>query len=193
MTGRTRSRPERAPDSAGDGLPGRRPLQIVEGTEVFFAGLFTPFAGEPRNYPVVRFGRIALVTGEPISWEGTKMNLLPHGVRLVRRHQRIAGVPLPRLAAAQRVRALQTGGRHDGPVRDRAARGFRAGRRCDPGERVERGHRRDRAVPPAVRDPLRPGAPGAADEEPGAARVPARLLSPHPPTILTPRRAHEAP
>ncbi len=50
-------------------------LQIVEGTEVFFAGLFTPFAGEPRNYPVVRFGRIALVTGEPISWEGTKTNL----------------------------------------------------------------------------------------------------------------------
>jgi len=50
-------------------------LQIVEGTEVFFAGLFTPFAGEPRNYPVVRFGRMALVTDERISWEGTKMNL----------------------------------------------------------------------------------------------------------------------
>src|SRR5437879_5312472 len=156
MTGRTRSRPERAPDSAGDGLPGRRPLQIVEGTEVFFAGLFTPFAGEPRNYPVVRFGRIALVTGEPISWEGTKMNLLPHGVRLVRRHQRIAGVPLPRLAAAQRVRALQTGGRHDGPVRDRAARGFRAGRRCDPGERVERAPRPDRRATACARSSSAP-------------------------------------
>src|SRR2546430_15295912 len=149
--------------------------------EVFFAGLFTPFAGEPRNYPVVRFGRIALVTGEPISWEGTKMNLLPHGVRLVRRHQRIAGVPLPRLAAAQRVRALQTGGRHDGPVRDRAARGFRAGRRCDPGERGERGPRRDRRATgctgsssargprPCERKTSSPSPPGPAPPPPPAA------------------------
>jgi len=50
-------------------------LHIGEGAEVFSTGLFTPFGGEKRNYPVVRFGRIALVTDKPISWEGTKMNV----------------------------------------------------------------------------------------------------------------------
>lgn len=50
-------------------------LHIVEGSEIFFTGLFTPYVGEQRNYPVVRFGRVALVTPEKIEWDGTKMEL----------------------------------------------------------------------------------------------------------------------
>lgn len=50
-------------------------LHIAEGAEIFFTGLFTPYVGEQRNYPVVRFGRVALVTPEKIEWDGTKMDL----------------------------------------------------------------------------------------------------------------------
>lgn len=50
-------------------------LGIAEGSDVFFTGLFTGFLGENRNYPVVRFGRVALVTEEKIPWGGTKMDL----------------------------------------------------------------------------------------------------------------------
>lgn len=50
--------------------------QITEGTDVFFAGLFTSYPGNERNYPIVRFGRVALVTPEVIQWaEGVKSNL----------------------------------------------------------------------------------------------------------------------
>lgn len=47
-----------------------RNLGIAEGAEVFFTGLFQPHVGEQRNYPVVRFGRVAMVTNERIAWEG---------------------------------------------------------------------------------------------------------------------------
>lgn len=50
-------------------------LNIREGTEVFFTGLFTSFIGEKRNYPIVRFGRVALVTDEKINWEGAKSEM----------------------------------------------------------------------------------------------------------------------
>lgn len=50
-------------------------LKIAEGSEVFFSGLFTPFIGDQRNYPVVRLGRVALITSEKISWAGQKMDL----------------------------------------------------------------------------------------------------------------------
>lgn len=43
-----------------------RSLEIAEGSEVFFTGLFHQFTGERRNYPIVRFGRVALVTDERI-------------------------------------------------------------------------------------------------------------------------------
>lgn len=51
---------------------------IKEGDEVFFTGLFWQFFVDPgsypkRNYPIVRFGRVALVTDERIPWkEGNK-------------------------------------------------------------------------------------------------------------------------
>jgi hypothetical protein len=44
-------------------------LKITEGSEIFFTGLFIPHTGKHRNYPVVRFGRVALITQEKINWE----------------------------------------------------------------------------------------------------------------------------
>lgn len=37
---------------------------IREGDEVIFVGLFAQYAGEKRNFPIVRFGRIAMITDE---------------------------------------------------------------------------------------------------------------------------------
>ena len=50
-------------------------LKIREGSEVFFTGLFAPYPGAEKNFPVVRFGRVALVTDEKIEWQGKKMSL----------------------------------------------------------------------------------------------------------------------
>jgi hypothetical protein len=43
-------------------------LKIVEGSEVFFTGLFSPHVGTRRNYPVIRFGRVALITDEKVKF-----------------------------------------------------------------------------------------------------------------------------
>jgi hypothetical protein len=43
-------------------------LQLGEGSDVFFAGLLVQFFGEHRNYPVLRFGRVAMLPGERIPW-----------------------------------------------------------------------------------------------------------------------------
>lgn len=51
-------------------------LHIREGSEVFFTGLFTPHSKTKRNYPIVRFGRVALMTDEKIELEpGKEMDL----------------------------------------------------------------------------------------------------------------------
>jgi len=50
-------------------------LNIREGSDVFFTGLFTPYPGSEMNYPIVRFGRVALVTNEKIEWQGKQMSL----------------------------------------------------------------------------------------------------------------------
>jgi hypothetical protein len=50
-------------------------LSIREGSDIFFTGLFLPYYGAERNYPVVRFGRVALVTEEQIEWNGELMDL----------------------------------------------------------------------------------------------------------------------
>ncbi len=50
-------------------------LGIREGSDVFFTGLFSPYPGAARNYPIVRFGRVALVTDEKIDWNGTPTEL----------------------------------------------------------------------------------------------------------------------
>jgi hypothetical protein len=47
-------------------------LNIREGSDVFFTGLFTPQftqeVADQRNYPIVRFGKVALVADEKINW-----------------------------------------------------------------------------------------------------------------------------
>jgi len=48
-------------------------LHIEEGTEVFFTGLFTQHIGAKKNHPIFRFGHLALVTEERISWVGGQM------------------------------------------------------------------------------------------------------------------------
>ena len=46
--------------------------RIREGDDVFFVGLFTPYYGDQRNYPITRFGRVALITDEKIPWKDKK-------------------------------------------------------------------------------------------------------------------------
>jgi hypothetical protein len=48
-------------------------LSITEGSEVFFTGLFTSHVGQRRNNPIVRFGRMALMTDEKILWDRDQM------------------------------------------------------------------------------------------------------------------------
>ena len=50
-------------------------LKITEGADVFFTGLFTPYTGEQQNYPIVRFGKMALITQEKINFDGGKSYL----------------------------------------------------------------------------------------------------------------------
>ena len=50
-------------------------LKIGEGSDIFFTGLFTPYTGHERNYPICRFGRIALLTDEKINWDGKPSDL----------------------------------------------------------------------------------------------------------------------
>lgn len=52
-------------------------LQIGEGTDVFFTGLFVPYFGNDRNVPIFRFGRLALVSNEkiPIEENGRRVSL----------------------------------------------------------------------------------------------------------------------
>lgn len=49
--------------------------KITEGDEVFFIGLFTHHIGQQRNYPITRFGRVALITEEKIKWEDSHVDL----------------------------------------------------------------------------------------------------------------------
>lgn len=48
-------------------------LKVTEGSEVFFTGLFTQHMGQQRNNPIVRFGRVALMTDEKIMWDRGQM------------------------------------------------------------------------------------------------------------------------
>ncbi len=49
---------------------------IQVGNEILFTGLFTPYLGERKNYPIMRFGHIALVTNERINFVGFKRELI---------------------------------------------------------------------------------------------------------------------
>ncbi len=50
-------------------------LSIREGSDVFFTGMFLPYLGANRNYPIVRFGKVALLTDEKVTWNQVPTNL----------------------------------------------------------------------------------------------------------------------
>jgi hypothetical protein len=58
----------------GDSLLTTKPLfkqlGIREGTEVFFTGMFVNHLGTKRNLPLFRFGRVSLVSDEPVYFNG---------------------------------------------------------------------------------------------------------------------------
>jgi hypothetical protein len=44
-------------------------LGITEGDDVFFSGLFTSHIGQKKNQPILRFGKVALISDEKIEWK----------------------------------------------------------------------------------------------------------------------------
>jgi len=46
---------------------------IGVGTDVFFEGMFTPYLGQQKSYPIVRFGRVAMLPDEKISFRGIEI------------------------------------------------------------------------------------------------------------------------
>jgi hypothetical protein len=44
-------------------------LNISEGSDVFFCGLFAQFVGQSQNYPITRFGKVAMMPSEKIPWQ----------------------------------------------------------------------------------------------------------------------------
>jgi hypothetical protein len=50
-------------------------LNIQEGDDVFFGGLFVPFPGAKRNIPIIRFGKVAMISDEKIPNEGQMLDL----------------------------------------------------------------------------------------------------------------------
>jgi hypothetical protein len=50
-------------------------LNIHEGSDVFFTGMFIPHLGEKRNTPIARFGKVALMTDEKNDWVFGKTDL----------------------------------------------------------------------------------------------------------------------
>jgi hypothetical protein len=45
---------------------------ICEGDDVFFTGLFTSHIGQKKNQPILRFGKVALISDEKIEWKDKK-------------------------------------------------------------------------------------------------------------------------
>jgi hypothetical protein len=43
-------------------------IGIAEGSDVFFVGLFTSHYGQHRNFPIARFGKVAMLPAEKVSW-----------------------------------------------------------------------------------------------------------------------------
>lgn len=43
-------------------------LNLGEGADIFFEGLFTSYIGQERNYPISRFGRVAMIPAERVPW-----------------------------------------------------------------------------------------------------------------------------
>jgi hypothetical protein len=47
---------------------------IGVGTDVFFEGMFTPFLGQQKSYPIARFGRVAMLPDEKIHFNGQEID-----------------------------------------------------------------------------------------------------------------------
>ena len=62
-------------------------LGIHEGSDVFFPGMFVPHLGKKQNLPIVRFGRVAMISDEKVNWfgEGTDLYLPLSGHHLLSR------------------------------------------------------------------------------------------------------------
>ena len=45
---------------------------IAEGSDIFFAGLYTGYYGSKRNMPIVRFGRVSMIPEDRIQFEPNK-------------------------------------------------------------------------------------------------------------------------
>jgi hypothetical protein len=50
-------------------------LDIHEGTDVFFTGMFANHLGDKQNTPITRFGKVALITNDKIDWVFGKTDL----------------------------------------------------------------------------------------------------------------------
>ncbi len=50
-------------------------LGLGEGTDIFFPALFVPHIGEHKNFPIIRFGKLALLSNERIYWDGQLQQL----------------------------------------------------------------------------------------------------------------------
>lgn len=68
-------------------------LEISEGDDVFFSGLFESHYGQLKNQPIIRFGKVALVTDEKIEWKEEKppklLDLYPVECQSRGRQQRV--------------------------------------------------------------------------------------------------------
>src|ERR1700691_5636914 len=42
--------------------------RVNDTDEIVFAGLFAPYQGVRRNFPIVRHGKLAMISDEPIPW-----------------------------------------------------------------------------------------------------------------------------
>jgi len=49
--------------------------KLQEGDDVFFTGMFTPHLGKKRNLPIVRFGKVALISDERVMWNEVPTDL----------------------------------------------------------------------------------------------------------------------
>jgi hypothetical protein len=48
---------------------------VKEGTDIFYTGMFTSYLGYRRNVPIVRFGKVSLITDEKLLWDSAKNEL----------------------------------------------------------------------------------------------------------------------
>jgi len=48
---------------------------VKEGTNVFYTSMFSPYLGYKKNSPIVRFGKVSLITDEKLLWDSAKNEL----------------------------------------------------------------------------------------------------------------------